>query len=127
MADDLHICFAKRGNKPRNAALRAALEEAVKTFERSFGFAYPAKNTLVSSTPPKSIGLQAVDYYLWALQRFYERHEERFLDLIWPQVGEIHDLDRVQDGKWGVFDAKRKPLDGGFGKVGGQGYRACRL
>ena len=111
MADDVHICFATRGNKSRNAAFRAALEEAAKAFERSFGFAHPGKNNVVSSTPPKCVGLQAVDYYLWALQRFYERREERFLELIWPQVGEIHDLDRVEDGKRGVFYTKRKPLN----------------
>lgn len=111
MADDVHICFAKRGNKSRNAAFRTALEEAAKAFERSFGFAHPAKNSVVSSTPPKCVGLQAVDYYLWALQRFYERREERFLELIWPQVGEIHDLDRVEDGKRGIFYTKRKPLN----------------
>ena len=111
MADDVHICFAKRGNKSRNAAFRIALEEAAKAFERSFGFVHPAKNNVVSSTPPKCVGLQAVDYYLWALQRFYERREERFLDLIWPQVGEIHDLDRVEGGKRGVFYTKRKPLN----------------
>ena len=28
-----------------------------------------------------------------------------------PQVGEIHDLDRVEDGKRGVFYTKRKPLN----------------
>lgn len=55
--------------------------------------------------------LTSLDYYLWALQRFYERREERFLELIWPQVGEIHDLDRVEDGKRGVFFTKRKPLN----------------
>jgi hypothetical protein len=111
MADDVHICFAKRGNKSRNAAFRSALEEAAKEFKRSFGFAHPAKNNVVSSTLPKTICLQAVDYYLWALQRFYERREERFLDLIWAQVGEIHDLDRVEDGKRGVFYTKKKPLN----------------
>lgn len=111
MADDVRICFATRGNKSRNAALRTALEEAAKAFERSFGFAHPARNDVISSTPPKRVALQAVDYYLWALQRFYERREERFLELVWPQVGEIHDLDRVEDGKRGVFYTKRKPLN----------------
>lgn len=55
--------------------------------------------------------LQAVDYFLWALQRFYEVkwdaktkkksldpstglviREDRFLRAMWAQVGEIHDL-----------------------------------
>ncbi|NKC15081.1 MAG: DUF3800 domain-containing protein [Gammaproteobacteria bacterium] len=119
MADNVHIYFAKRGNKPRNAALRRALKEAAKAFERSFGFAHPAKNNVVSSTPPKCAGLQAVDYYLWALQRFYERREERFLDLIGSQVSEIHDLDRVEDGKRGGFLHKKKAAQsGGFREIG---------
>lgn len=46
--------------------------------------------------------LQACDYFLWALQRFYEtrchpetgeeRREDRFLSAIWPQVSQVHDL-----------------------------------
>jgi hypothetical protein len=64
------ICFAKRGNKTRNAAFREALKAAAGAFAASFGFAHPATNDVVSSTPPHCPGLQAVDYYLWALQRF---------------------------------------------------------
>ncbi|MCF7992862.1 MAG: DUF3800 domain-containing protein [Thiohalocapsa sp.] len=110
MAEEVRICFAKRGNKSRNAAFREALEEAATAFARSFGFAHPATNDVVSSTPPQCPGLQAADYYLWALQRFYERREQRFLELIWPQVGEIHDLDRLEKGRRGVFYTKQKPL-----------------
>ncbi len=111
MADEVRICFAKRGNKSRNAAFRQALEQAAVTFAKSFGFAHPARNEVVSSTPPQTPGLQAVDYYLWALQRFYERGEDRFLDLIWPQVAEIHDLDRLENGRRGAFYTKQKPLN----------------
>ncbi|MEA3412574.1 MAG: DUF3800 domain-containing protein [Pseudomonadota bacterium] len=111
MAEDVNICFARRGNKSRNVAFRTALEQAGEEFKRSFGFAHPATNNVTSSTPAKCVGLQAVDYYLWALQRFYERREERFLELIWPHVGEIHDLDRVENGKRSVFYTKRKPLN----------------
>jgi hypothetical protein len=110
MAEDVRICFAKRGSRSRSAAFRLALEEAAKSFKRSFGFDHPANHHVFSSTPPTCVSLQAVDYYLWALQRFYERREDRFLELIWPQVGEIHDLDRVVDGKRGVFYTKQKPL-----------------
>lgn len=111
MADEVRICFARRGNRSRNTAFRAALGQASKAFERSFGFPHPATNEVISSTPPKCVSLQAVDYYLWALQRFYERREERFLESIWHQVGEIHDLDRIADGKRGVFYTKKRPLN----------------
>lgn len=110
MADEVHICYAKRGNKTRNAAFRAALEQAGNVFAKSFGFAHPAAQDVIPATPPNSLGLQAVNYYLWALQRFYERREDRFLDLIWPQVGEVHDMDRLENGHRGVFYTKQKPL-----------------
>lgn len=109
MADEVRICFAKRGNKTRNAAFRFALEQAAIAFAKSFGFEHPATNEVISSTPSQTPCLQAVDYYLWALQRFYERGEDRFLDLIWPQVGEIHDLDRLENGRRGAFYTKQKP------------------
>ena len=111
MADQVNICFAKRGNKSRNLALRQALEKAERAFAEDFGFTHPASNDIMSSTPPKSSCLQAVDYYLWALQRFYERGEERFLEMIWQQVGEVHDLDRVINGRRGWIYTKQKPLN----------------
>ena len=35
----------------------------------------------------------------------------RFLEVIWPQVGEVHDLDFVEAGRRGVFYTKQKPLN----------------
>jgi hypothetical protein len=54
---------------------------------------------VVCSTPVLTAGLQAVDYFLWALQRFYESGEERFLELIWPQVGVVVDMDGNRGGR----------------------------
>ncbi len=111
MADEVKICFARRGTKSRNNAFRQALVEADDAFQRSFGFPHPGKNDVESSTPTKSAGLQAVDYFLWALQRFYERREDRFIEMVWGQVGEIHDLDRLENGRRGVFYTKNKSLN----------------
>ena len=54
------------------------------------------------TNPRETIFLQAADYFLWGLQRFYEprvnletgevTHEARYLNAIWPQVSQIHDL-----------------------------------
>jgi len=90
--------------------LRQALGHAENIFEQNFGFRHPASHNIESGTPPGNTGLQAVDYYLWALQRFYERDGECYLQLIWPQVGEIHDLDFIEGGKRGVFYNKNEPL-----------------
>lgn len=122
MATDVRICFAKRGSKPRNDAFRAALEQAAASFTQNFGFAHPATNEVISSTPPQCVGLQAADYYLWALQRFYERREERYLGLVWHQVGEIHALDQLDDGRRRAFYHKGKPLTlAALEKMGGPG------
>lgn len=79
-------------------------------FEGRFGFRHPGRQTVVSSTPAETACLQAVDYFLWALQRFYERKEDRFLELIWPQVGEVNDLDIVHERRTGELFTQNRPL-----------------
>jgi hypothetical protein len=50
-------------------------------------------NGVILPAPLISRRHKAVDYFLWTLQRFYEKREDRFLSVLWPQVGEITDLD----------------------------------
>jgi hypothetical protein len=45
-----------------------------------------------------------------ALQRFYERGENRYIEMLWPYVGEIHDIDFFDNVQRGVFFGKNKPL-----------------
>ena len=54
--------------------------------------------------------LQACDYFLWALQRHYEKGESRFIELLWPNVGEIQDLDITHGSKRGAFYTQQTPL-----------------
>lgn len=96
-----HITFAVRGNKPRTHVMADALSEVEQAFERDFGLPSHAGTTLDSTYPWKSAGLQACDYFLWALQRFYERGEERFLTAMWPQFVEVIDLDLGASGTRG--------------------------
>lgn len=60
-----------------------------------------------SSYPSASAGLQACDYLLWALQRFYERQEERYLHAMWPKFVRVLDLDAPAP------KTKGKPVHGG--------------
>lgn len=87
------VVFAQRGQKPRSKAFREAINAEDKAFEDGLGLKRPAPSEVVSGFPRQHAGLQAVDYFLWALQRFYERGEARYLDFIWPQTLEILDLD----------------------------------
>lgn len=104
MADGYHLMIAKRGKRDRNAALLGALEQAESDFAKSLGFSrggIDAWQTVITN-PRETICLQAADYFLWALQRFYEprihpetgevTHEVRYLNAVWPQVSQIHDL-----------------------------------
>jgi hypothetical protein len=102
MADHYHLWVAKRGAKDRTHALTAALEKAEQEFEKKYGFKRPGDWHTTVSLSRKTTCLQAVDYFLWAVQRFYEERvkektgerirEDRFLNLVWPQVVQIHDL-----------------------------------
>jgi hypothetical protein len=109
-ADQLNIVFARRGNKSRTHAFRAAIERAEARFERDFGTRRSDAIHIVPSTPPQSAGLQAVDYFLWALQRHYERREGRYVELIWDKVVEVDDMDAVAAGRKGVVYKKDRPL-----------------
>lgn len=109
-ADQLNIVFARRGNKSRTHAFRAAIERAEARFERDYGARRSDAIHIVASTPPQSAGLQAVDYFLWALQRHYERGEGRYVELIWDKVVEVDDMDAVAAGRKGVVYKKDRPL-----------------
>jgi len=108
--DGYEIHFSKRGAQNRTAALRAALEIAREKFTRRWGIHSVATLNVMAETPPQSGGLQAVDYYLWALQRFYERREDRFLEFLWPQFNLVHDLDDKRGHPYGSYYTQKKPL-----------------
>lgn len=109
-ADELNICFARRGNKSRTHAFRTAIERAEARFERDFGTRRSVQVSISASTPPESAGLQAVDYFLWGMQRHYERGEARYVELIWDKVVEVADLDAISEGRKGVTYNKNRPL-----------------
>lgn len=120
LADHYEICVAKRGNRARHHAIEAAIAHADRDFEDRFGFARQMHGAcqVIISDPQTTACLQAVDYFLWAVQRFYEVRphqrtgeeirEDRYLNLLWPQIGEIHDLDFGPER--GTFFTAQKPL-----------------
>ena len=109
VADACHVTFAARGSSDRTRALHAALELARSRFESKWERTVNSSLAVVSSTPVRSAPLQAVDYMLWALQRFYERDEDRFLRLMWEKVSLVHDVDDRQVNPYGMYYTKKKP------------------
>jgi hypothetical protein len=109
--DSYDVYFARRGSSDRTAALRSALETARQKFNAQQGIASSAPIHVFPRTPPGCAGLQAADYFLWALQRLYERREDRYVRLLWPAFRLVHDLDDTRQAKYGVYYTQKKPLN----------------
>ena len=108
--DGYLIYFARRGAKDRTAALRIALQAARDNFRRSWGIESTAPVEVLDATPSEAAGLQAADYFLWALQRLYERDEERYWQYVWPSVSLVHDVDDTRENTYGEYYTQRNPL-----------------
>lgn len=56
------------------------------------------------------LGLQVVDYYLWALQRLLERGESRFFNFVAPAYKLILDRDDTRERPYGEYYTSKRPL-----------------
>lgn len=107
---EVDVCFAERGKSDRTAALQQALAQARQRFERQWSRAVDVTILARQSTPARDIPLQAADYFLWAVQRHFERGESRFAELLWPKVGLVHAVDETDEADYGRYYTKKKPL-----------------
>lgn len=91
------IRFAICSNSHRTTAFCEALEKARDRFAQERGLSIAGQHDVKATYRKREVALQAVDYYLWALQRVFEKREDRFLELLWPQgslvvdVGDTHE------------------------------------
>jgi hypothetical protein len=108
--DRYHITFARRGKADRTLALQEALEVARRRFSQQWTITSQAAIKVIPAAPPESPGLQVADYFLWALQRLYERREERYVKYLWDSFRVVHDLDDTRTARYGVFYSQKKPL-----------------
>lgn len=112
--DSYRIVFAKRGSSDRTEAFNKGLLEAKEKFRRKWGIESVAPIEVVASDPARITCLQAADYFLWAVQRCFERGEHRYIDLIWPKVGLIVDRDDLRKSKSGEYYPRKRPITVGF-------------
>ena len=112
LSPEVKVCFAARGKSDRSAALRQALQMAQARFQADWGRPSAPALHVKQSTPAREASLQAVDYFLWALQRHFERGESRYAELIWPKVGLVHAVDETDTAAYGTYYTKKKPLIG---------------
>ncbi len=110
LSPEVDVCFAERGRSDRSAALMQALDRARRRFEVKWGRSVESAISARQSSPAHEAALQAADYFLWALQRRYERSEGRFLELLWPKIGLVHAVDEITRAAYGTYYTKKKPL-----------------
>jgi hypothetical protein len=108
--DVINLVFATRGSSDRTVALQQALVKAEADFEKLFGFPRLHQVNVQSMPSKQDACLQACDYFMWALQRYYELGESRYIELLWPQVGEINDLDKEHDSRRGILYGPKRPM-----------------
>lgn len=109
--DEYHLCFAQRGNKDRSQALLIALQTARTRFAKQWNFQSRSLINVASRVPEKQAGLQAVDYYLWALQRLFAQGEERYWNYVWPTCKLVIDIDDKREKDYGTYYTQKKPLN----------------
>lgn len=110
-ADENRIVFARLGKANREKALREALVETKQEFDRRWGKRPDPPMRIEAAYPTESAGLQVADYYLWALQRMYEKQEDRFFYLLQSQYRLIRDLDDTRNKPYGEYYKDSNPLD----------------
>lgn len=109
-ADTNEIVFARRGKSERNEALGRALEHARRSFQRRWGKEVTTPTTIVSAYPSQFAGLQVADYFLWAIQRLFERGEDRYFKLLEEQFRLVMDLDDMRRRPYGEWYGSSNPL-----------------
>lgn len=108
--DEYQLCFARRGKKDRTQALLDALLVAQQRSVQQTGLHLHSRISVLSCAPEQSAGLQAVDYFLWALQRLLVRQEERYWSYIWPACKLVIDIDDKRDASYGRYYSQKRPL-----------------
>jgi hypothetical protein len=102
-ADENKILFARRGKSDRIRALGTAIQSAKARFQKRRRKACDRPTAVQAAYPSQHPCLQAIDYYLWALQRLYERQEDRYFEYLRDDYCVIMDQDcvgRKREGEW---------------------------
>lgn len=104
------VVFARRGQSNRTRALAENIERVRDAFCMKLGIPADSRIVVRSAFSHEHAGLQAADYFLWAIQRLYERGEERYLNFIWPKIALVHDVDDTREKGYGRYYNEKRPL-----------------
>ena len=108
--DVYNVCFARRVKADQTAALQAALRNVQGRFNNKRASAEAAELNITTPLSHERAELQAADYFLWSLQRLYERREDRYIELLWPGFRLVHDVDDTREAHTGMEYTQKRPL-----------------
>ena len=108
--DFYNITFAKLGPKDREIALKNNLMAARERFSKQHGIEPQSEVVFSSKMPQRDPCLQAADYFLWAIQRLYERRQDRYVKYMHESIKLVHDIDDTRERPYGVYYNKSNPL-----------------
>ena len=114
LAKENYITFARRGNKPRQQALRVAVEKGSQEFAKSFDHDAGTKIVVGTSQPIQEPALQAADYVNWAVQRAFEKGEMRYFEFLREKielVWDVFDSEKYDKKEGCVYDRRKNPFD----------------
>ena len=116
LRDRLHLAVsnivvvARRGTKDRKDALTGAVRRAQTNFQAKWGLRDFGPCATSTAYPHEAGGLQAIDYFLWALQRLYERRDDRYFAPLSHHYRVIMDLDDQRRRDYGEWYSDANPL-----------------
>ncbi len=109
-ADINNVFFSFRGKSHRTSALENAIKKAQQNFINKYKIESIKPVRIQSCYPFENVGLQVIDYCLWTLQRLYEKHEDRFYNLLSNKFKLIMDLDDKRNNEYGEWYNERNIL-----------------
>lgn len=108
--DAYDIWFARRNKSDRTRILAETLIAVRDRFCEKNKLPAQSRIDVRSAYLADNAGLQAVDYFLWALQRAYERGEDRFARLVWEKIALVQDVDDTREKPYGRYYTEKRPL-----------------
>lgn len=97
------LFFASRGKTFTTQSLKGAIYKGQSDFWASKGIVGHKNHNIKSMQPHEHIGLQIIDYALWALQRLFERKDDYFFDKISDKFSLIMDVDDKRHKPYGTW------------------------
>ena len=91
--------------------MQSSIDKAKANFQAKYNKTINKPVKIIPAYPNEYIGLQIIDYYLWAVQRLYEKGEDRFFQLLANDFRLIMDLDDIRNKDYGEWYSDQNKLD----------------